>query len=201
MVQYLHPASLQGASDQRHETRGGMRWPLCAKDVSRAPEAQAVPDPAASAGGHWAQAVRGKVRPPARSGASVVVVNKCHAVRSKPQTPRAERRVTGFSVVTESRVVLSQPPHGAAGRLRARRSARPCFKGIERGVGLRAPPRRLKNRAAFARPQQRTVEHHQCRFAQDRQTNRAMPVLRKSQVQNICIMLGAERTRFAARGV
>ena len=81
MVQYLHPASLQGASDQRHETRGGMRWPLCAKDVSRAPEAQAVPDPAASAGGHWAQAVRGKVRPPARSGASVVVVNKCHATR------------------------------------------------------------------------------------------------------------------------
>ena len=33
-----------------------------------------------------------------------MVVNKCHATRggtqSKPQTPRAERRVTGFSVVT-----------------------------------------------------------------------------------------------------
>ena len=33
---------LQGAFHERQETRGGMRWPLCAKDVSRAAEAQAA---------------------------------------------------------------------------------------------------------------------------------------------------------------
>ena len=48
--------------------------------------------------------------------------------QSKPLTPRAERRRYRLSVVTEAHA-LKLIVHGAAGRLRARRSARPCASG------------------------------------------------------------------------
>ncbi len=50
--------------------------------------------------------------------------------QSKPLTPRAERRRFRRSVVTAISCGQLTLPHEAAGRLRARRSARPCTSGL-----------------------------------------------------------------------
>ena len=70
--------------------------------------------------------------------------------RSKPLTPRAERRVDRRSVVTIAHALLTLA-HEAMGWLKARRSARPCaLQGKECEVGLRARPRLSNNRAGGA---------------------------------------------------
>ena len=50
--------------------------------------------------------------------------------QSKPLTPRAEPRRFRLSVVTAISCGQLTLPHEAAGRLRARRSARPCTSGL-----------------------------------------------------------------------
>ena len=82
----------QGTCDQRRQTRGGMRWPCGAMDVSRHAEAQAAMIRLADRG------------PPAEDTKPAVAsdgVCPPGLSQSKPQTPRAERRAIGFSVVTK----------------------------------------------------------------------------------------------------
>jgi len=138
-----------------------MRWPCGARDVSRRAEAQAVPDPAA-------MCRQSLVAPPAPARVSSLLapcetsavvaknVTPPGAARSKPQTPRAERR-SHSAVRGDYRSCALHIAHEAMGWLKARRSARPWdFRGEECEAGLRARPRRHNNRAAPARPQQTT---------------------------------------------
>jgi hypothetical protein len=126
----------EGAFHERRETRGGMRWPYGAKDVSRDAEAQAAMIRLTGRGSP-AEDIK-KVRP------AMPVNGVCPPglSQSKPQTPRAERRRFRRFVVT----TISCAYHTCAwGRGQAESPAfRAPFilKGIERRFGRRRTPRR-----------------------------------------------------------
>ncbi len=124
---------VQGASDQRHETRGGMRWPLRALDAAAQRRPQAASLPCEPAGRSVEE------RPP---GAMEQTLNTARG------TPGDRQSVVTMLVWTYSTI-----PHGAAGFSEARRSARPWdFQGHGMRSRLRARPRRHKNRAGEALP-------------------------------------------------
>ncbi len=77
------------------------------------------------------------------------MVSSPGATRSKPQTPRAERRRNRHSVITASLCTLQTDVHRVMGRLAPRRSARPHFpegRDISSDYGRASRP--PNNRAA-----------------------------------------------------
>ena len=145
MVQFRPSRLVQGASDQRHETRGGMRWPLRGARrgvVQRRPKLRCA---RSTDRGSLAEDNRRPGQGTAPPGLS----------QSKPQTPRAERRT--FSAVRGDCMLMRfhTSRMGPWAWLKARRSARPW---VSRGWNARLEYGR-------ARAGQRTGTAELCSFS------------------------------------
>ncbi len=115
------PLRHQGAFHERHETRGGERWPLRASRRGARGGGPSRGIPPGSRSGH--QRWIATLSPP---GANTEQAS--HTARGTP---------TRLAVRGDyARVVLTLSPHGAAGWPKARRSARPWQRGQEGNGGL-----------------------------------------------------------------
>ncbi len=122
------PSLLQGAFHERRETRGGKRWPYARLRREAPHGGPSCDDPAHRP---WVTSGGYQEEPPGLVRSTVSVLRGCRRASLKHRARNAGA-VQLFRGATNL-MRITHIAHGAAGRLRARRSAHPSpLKGIKR---------------------------------------------------------------------